>query len=47
MDIDIAPQDREKSHKIGQPRQSGEKQRQVIVKFDIIIITKHLETKKT
>ena len=33
LDIDIAPHDLERSHRIGQPRQPGEKQRPIIVKF--------------
>ena len=33
LDIDIAPHDIERSHRIGQPRQPREKQRPIIVKF--------------
>ena len=33
MDIDNAPHDIERSHRIGQPRQPGEKQRPIILKF--------------
>ena len=33
LDIDNAPHDIERSHRIGQPRQPGEKQRSIIVQF--------------
>ena len=33
MDIDIAPYDIERSHRIGQSRQPGEKPRPILVKF--------------
>ena len=33
LDIDIAPHGTERRHRIGQPRQPGEKQRPIIVKF--------------
>ena len=33
MDIDIPPHDIERSHRIGKPRQPGEKQHPIIVKF--------------
>ena len=33
LDIDIAPHDIERSHRIGQSRQPGEKQHPIIVKF--------------
>ena len=33
LDTDIAPHDIERSHRIGQSRQPGEKQHPIIVKF--------------
>ena len=33
LDIDNAPHDIGRSHRIGQPRQPGEKQRSIIVQF--------------
>ena len=33
LDVDIPPHDIERSHRFGQPRQPGEKQRPIIVEF--------------